>query len=49
MLDPFAGTGTTGQAAFLEGFRAMLIEREEEYCVDIERRILALDLTSPII
>ena len=28
VLDPFAGTGTTGAAAFLEGFDAILIERE---------------------
>ena len=29
VLDPFAGTGTTGEAAFREGFDAILIEREE--------------------
>lgn len=29
ILDPFAGTGTTGQAAELEGFRVVLIERDE--------------------
>ena len=28
VLDPFAGTGTTGQAAALEGFRCILIERD---------------------
>jgi DNA modification methylase len=28
VLDPFAGTGTTGEAAFREGFNAVLIERE---------------------
>jgi DNA modification methylase len=39
VLDPFAGTGTTGQAAFLEGFRAVLIEREAEYQADIARRM----------
>ena len=31
ILDPFAGTGTTGEAAACEGFSAILIEREEEY------------------
>jgi site-specific DNA-methyltransferase (adenine-specific) len=38
-LDLFAGTGTTGEAAFREGFRAILIEREAEYLADIERRM----------
>jgi site-specific DNA-methyltransferase (adenine-specific) len=31
VLDPFAGSGTTGEAAILEGFRVTLIEREREY------------------
>lgn len=39
VLDPFAGTGTTGAAAFYEGFRAVLIEREAEYVADITRRM----------
>jgi site-specific DNA-methyltransferase (adenine-specific) len=39
VLDPFAGTGTTGAAAFYEGFSAVLIEREEEYRADIARRM----------
>lgn len=39
VLDPFAGTGTTGEAAFREGFRAVLIEREEAYQADIARRM----------
>lgn len=39
VLDPFAGTGTTGEAAFREGMRCTLIEREAEYVADIERRI----------
>jgi DNA modification methylase len=38
-LDPFAGTGTTGEAAWREGMRAILIEREEEYQADIARRL----------
>lgn len=45
-IDPFSGTGTTGQAAFLEGFSATLIEREAEYVADIERR-MALMLAGP--
>ena len=39
MLDPFAGTGTTAQAAMLEGFKSILIEREAEYVNDIKERI----------
>jgi site-specific DNA-methyltransferase (adenine-specific) len=39
VLDPFAGTGTTGESAWREGFRAVLIERENEYQEDIVRRM----------
>ncbi len=39
VLDPFSGTGTTGEAAFREGMRAVLIEREPEYQDDIRRRM----------
>lgn len=39
VLDPFAGTGTTGEAAWREGMRAVLIERESEYQADIARRM----------
>jgi site-specific DNA-methyltransferase (adenine-specific) len=38
VLDPFAGSGTTGAAADLEGRNAILIEREAQYVADIERR-----------
>ena len=41
VLDPFAGSGTTGAAALAEGFRAVLIEREAEYQADIVRRLSA--------
>lgn len=47
VLDPFAGTGTTAQAAFVEGFDAILIEREEEYRADIRRR-MDLMLAGPV-
>ena len=46
MLDPFAGTGTTGEAAWREGMRAVLIEAEPEYQADIRRR-MALVLAGP--
>jgi site-specific DNA-methyltransferase (adenine-specific) len=39
VLDPFAGSGTTGEAAWREGFVAVLCEREEEYQADIARRM----------
>jgi site-specific DNA-methyltransferase (adenine-specific) len=39
VLDPFAGTGTTGEAALMEGFSCVLIEREAEYVTDIENRL----------
>lgn len=39
VLDPFAGTGTTGEAAWREGFNAVLIEREAEYRNDIAERM----------
>jgi site-specific DNA-methyltransferase (adenine-specific) len=42
ILDPFAGSGTTGAAAHLEGFRAILCEREAEYQIDIGNRLREL-------
>lgn len=39
VLDPFAGSGTTGMACLREGFRCVLIEREAEYAADIRRRL----------
>lgn len=39
VLDPFAGTGTTGEACLNEGMQCTLIEREEAYCADISRRM----------
>lgn len=38
-LDPFAGSGSTGEAAWREGMRCVLIEREEEYQADIAERL----------
>lgn len=39
ILDLFAGSGSTGEAAYREGFNAILIEREPEYQADIARRM----------
>jgi DNA modification methylase len=39
VLDPFTGSGTTGCAAVLEGFRFVGIEREAEYVEIAEKRI----------
>jgi len=38
ILDPFAGSGTTGIAATRRGFSVVLCEREAEYIGDIKRR-----------
>ena len=38
VLDPFAGTGTTGEACILEDRNYYLIEAEESYIKDIENR-----------
>lgn len=42
VLDPFAGSGTTGEAAYMEGMQAILIEREAEYQNDIENRLSSI-------
>lgn len=39
VLDPFAGSGTTGVAAIAEAVRATLMEREPGYVADIRERI----------
>ncbi len=39
VLDPFAGTGTTGEAAILEGRKYYLIEKTEKYLKDIKKRV----------
>ncbi len=39
VLDPFAGTGTTGEACILENKKYYLIEAEKQYFKDIETRL----------
>jgi site-specific DNA-methyltransferase (adenine-specific) len=46
VLDPFTGSGSTGKAAILEGFRFIGIEREAEY-VEIAKARIAADQAMP--
>jgi len=43
VLDPFTGSGSTGKAAILEGFRFIGIEREAEYVEIAKARIGAVE------
>ena len=43
VLDPFAGSGTTGVAALLEGRRVILCERVPEYAEIARKRLLAAE------
>lgn len=40
MLDPFAGSGSTGKGAILEGFNFIGIEMDEEYCEIAKNRVI---------
>lgn len=42
ILDPFAGSGSTGRAALMEGFQFVGIERDPEYAAIAEARIRAV-------
>jgi site-specific DNA-methyltransferase (adenine-specific) len=46
VLDPFAGSGSTGQAALAVGRKPILIERETEWFADAFRRIKAVHATA---
>ena len=47
VLDPFAGSGSTGKGAVLEGFRFIGIEREAEYVEIAKARIAAAADAAP--
>ena len=49
VLDPFAGSGTTLEAAILEGFNVVGIEKEYDYIPDIRRRIERAQLNTQAI
>lgn len=42
VLDPFMGSGSTGKAAMLEGFKFIGIDMQEDYCKIAEERIKAV-------
>lgn len=44
VLDPFMGSGSTGKACAMEGFRFIGIEREAEYCKIAEARIDSVEV-----
>jgi site-specific DNA-methyltransferase (adenine-specific) len=45
VLDPFMGSGSTGKAAMLEGFRFVGVERDADYLAIAEARIRAVEPT----
>jgi hypothetical protein len=47
VLDPFAGSGSTGRASLVEGRRCVLVELDPAYC-DIARRRLAAAWAEPV-
>jgi len=47
ILEPFAGSGTTIEAALLEGFRVVAIEREADYLPLIQARLDRVAATEP--
>ena len=55
VLEPFAGSGTTVEAAILEGFNVIAIEREAEYLPLIQARVdraqvkVAVEMVKPSI
>ena len=48
VLDPFAGSGSTGKGALLEGFRFLGIERDPEYVAIAQARCAAVQPGLPL-
>jgi site-specific DNA-methyltransferase (adenine-specific) len=48
IIDPFAGSGSTGKAAVMDGFRFIGIEKEPEYVEIARRRIAAARAECPL-
>ncbi len=40
VLDPYAGSGTTGAACVMEGFQCVMIDKEESHAATIQERVL---------
>ena len=49
ILDPFAGSGSTIEAALLEGFKAVGIEQEQHNVAIIHRRLAGVQLRMPAV
>lgn len=49
VLDPFAGSGTTGEAALIEGYDAVLVESHGPYVELIRRRLARTDPDQPAV
>lgn len=49
VLDPFAGSGTTGQAAALESFECVLIEFEADHIPLIEKRLTDAEISYELV
>lgn len=47
VLDPFMGSGSTGKAALLEGFKFIGIDREAEYVAIARQRLKEIQLCQP--
>lgn len=44
VIDPFAGTGSTGAAAYLEGVDSILIDRDDTYIGDLRRKMAVFQM-----
>lgn len=44
VLDPFAGSGSTGEAAILSGVHYLCFERDRQYAIDARERLRGIEL-----